>query len=71
MITVERAMEMLQTLVDMGHKDAVLVFGDCNAMHKVNWIDPILVEDLDEHYLEEIAKEDNEDDLPPNAVVVG
>lgn len=65
--------DAIQQLLDLRkeHGNIHLVYGDCNAMHKVNWLEAIVVQDLNEHYLEEIAEEDNEDGLPVNAVVIG
>lgn len=65
--------DAIQQLLDLRkeHGNIHLVYGDCNAMHKVNWLEGIVVQDLNEHYLEEIDVEDNEDGLPINAVVIG
>lgn len=65
--------DAIQQLLDLRktHGNIHLVYGDCNAMHKVNWLEAIVVRDINEHYLEEIAEEDNEDEYPINAVVVG
>lgn len=55
--------------------DVEVVFGDCNKMHKVDGVSPVIIEDLSEHYLEEVHPDDNdqrceEDQLSVNAVVV-
>lgn len=53
--------------------DVEVVSGDCNKMFKVIGIDSCIIEDLGEHYLQEIHKDDAdqyEPPLPINAVVV-
>jgi hypothetical protein len=52
------------------HGNVEVVAGDCNKMFKVGGVEAIVVEDLNERYLEEIDPDDNVDEIPINAVVV-
>jgi len=64
--------DAIQQLLDVRkeHGNIPLIFGDCNAMHKVNWIEPVAIEDLNEFYLE-TAPDDGEDEIEKNAVLIG
>ena len=55
--------------------DVEVVFGDCNGMFKASGLDSVIIENLDEHCLEEVHPDDNaqrcdEDRLEVNAVAV-
>lgn len=69
MITVDAAILALQAISANGGGSLVLVHGDCNSMHKVFHIDPCIIDDLEQHYVEEIHPDDNYDLRPANAVV--
>ncbi|MNY49035.1 hypothetical protein D3C86_1844230 [compost metagenome] len=63
---------MIYKLVELQDQfgDVVMVFGDCNEMHEVTQIGGAIIEDLDEYFLEEIHPNDNENNLPVNAIVI-
>jgi hypothetical protein len=61
--------EIVDEQIEAGNGALVVIAGDCNKLHKVYATDPVLIEDLDEHYLEEIAEEDN-NGYPYNAFVL-
>ena len=65
--------DAIATLLDLRkqHGNVPLVFGDCNAMHKVHWVEGIVIADLKEYYLESVHPDDNEEELPVNAVLIG
>lgn len=67
-----KILELIAAAIEI-HKeygDIEVVFGDCNKMHTARGIDPLIVDNLEERYLEEICPEDNYDERPINAAVV-
>lgn len=67
-----KILEHIQACIELHklHGNVQMVAGDCNKMFKVGGVEAIVVEDLNERYLEEIDADDNDDGLPINAVVV-
>jgi hypothetical protein len=66
----------LKLLVDaqiaIGNGHLVVAAGDHNKMHCVYAASPAVIDNLEQgRYLEEIHPDDNEDNLPANAYVLG
>lgn len=64
--------DAIQALLDIRkeHGNLPIVFGDCNKMHKADWVETIGIEDLGEYFLEEAHQEDEETPFV-NAVCIG
>jgi len=66
----------LKLLVDaqiaIGNGELVVAAGDHNKMHTVYASSPAVIRNLEDgRYLEEVHPDDNEDNLPANAYVLG
>lgn len=53
-MTLYELREYIDEAIQNGMKDHIVVFGDCNTMHKVGTIGEGFVEDIKEYFLEEI-----------------
>ena len=63
---------LIDAEIEAGNGEFVVAAGDHNKMHCVYAASPAVIDNLsDGRYLEEIHPDDNEDNLPPNAFVLG
>lgn len=67
-----KILEHIQACIELHklHGNIQMVAGDCNQMFNVGGVEPVVIGDLTERYLEEIHPDDNHENLPINAVVV-
>lgn len=69
-MTLNELKKIVDLRIQLGGGDLQVVAGDCNKMHKAYDAMGIVVEDLDEHYLEEIHPNDNVDGRETNAFLI-
>lgn len=55
-MTLYELREYIDEAIQNGMKDHIVVFGDCNAMHKVCTIGERFVENINEYFLEEVEE---------------
>lgn len=64
--------EIVDAAVEAGGGELVVIAGDMNKMHCATAAEPCVISNLEDgRYLEEVHPDDNEDNLPCNAFVIG
>lgn len=72
MITLNELKVIIDTAVEAGQGGLLVIAGDMNKMHGIVAAEPCVISNLEDfRYLEEVHPDDNEDNLPCNAFVIG